>query len=85
MRDGRALGELKIELGILLILVSGPEAVIRQRVVPGLVSRRRLPTQAFGVHARDRARAHLGMQLPPIDEPQIGWPRRRASSISTSD
>jgi hypothetical protein len=36
MRNGRALGELKIELGIVLILVSGPEAVIRQRVVPGL-------------------------------------------------
>jgi hypothetical protein len=59
MRDGRALDELEIELGIVLILVSGPEAVIRQRVVLGLVARRLLPTQAFGVHARDRARAHL--------------------------
>jgi hypothetical protein len=67
MRDGRALGELEIELGMVLILVRGPEAVSRQRVVPGLVARRRLPTHAFGVHARDRARAHLGMQLPPIE------------------
>jgi hypothetical protein len=65
------LDELEIELGIVLILVSGPEAVIHQRVVPGLVARWRLPTQAFGVHARDRTRAHLGMQLPPIDEPLV--------------
>jgi hypothetical protein len=46
MRDGRALDEPEIELGVVLILLrlSGPEAVIRQRVVLGLVSRRRLPT-----------------------------------------
>jgi hypothetical protein len=44
MRDGRALDELEIELGVVLILVSGPEAVIRQRVVLGLVARWRLPT-----------------------------------------
>jgi hypothetical protein len=38
------LDELEIEIGVVLILVSGPEAVIRQRVVLGLVARRRLPT-----------------------------------------
>jgi hypothetical protein len=43
MRDGRALDELEIELGVVLILVGGPEAAIRQRVVLGLVARRRLP------------------------------------------
>jgi hypothetical protein len=43
MRDGRALDELDIKLGVVLILVSGLDAVIRQRVVPGLVARRRLP------------------------------------------
>jgi hypothetical protein len=30
MRDGRTLDELETELGIVLILVSGPEAVIRR-------------------------------------------------------
>jgi hypothetical protein len=44
MRDGCDLDELEIELGVVLNLVSGPEAVIRQRVVLGLVVRRRLPT-----------------------------------------
>jgi hypothetical protein len=43
MRDGRALDELEIELGVVLILVCGPEAVIRQGVVLGLVASRRLP------------------------------------------
>jgi hypothetical protein len=40
MRDGRGLDELEIELGIVLILVSSPEAVISKWVVPGLVARR---------------------------------------------
>jgi hypothetical protein len=63
--------ELETELGIVLILVSGPEAVIRQRVVLVLVARPRLPPQAFGVHACDRARARLATQPPPIEEPLV--------------
>jgi hypothetical protein len=38
-------------------------------LVLGLVARPRLPPQAFGVHACDRARARLATQLPQVDEP----------------